>query len=171
MDDRAILADLFSRVGEHVDAVLDGLETDDLFLAAAPDTNPIGWLVWHLTRIEDAQVADLLDVPQVWIADETGDWPARFGLEPDPANHGYGHSPAEVAEVRPDSVPALRDYYGAVARTTQDALRVIGPTTLDRVVDPHWDPPVTMGVRLVSIADDQLRHCGQAAYLRGLLKI
>ncbi len=166
-----LLVDLFERISEHVDEAVDGVDVETLNTPPEHGSNPIGWLVWHLARIEDAQVADLLDVPQVWIADETGDWPARFGLEPDPANHGYGHSPAEVAEVRPDSVPALRDYYGAVARTTQDALRVIGPTTLDRVVDPHWDPPVTMGVRLVSIADDQLRHCGQAAYLRGLLKI
>ncbi len=40
---------------------------------------------------------------------------------------------------------------------------------LDKVVDRRWDPPVTMGVRLVSIADDCLQHVGQAAYVRGLL--
>jgi len=28
---------------------------------------------------------------------------------------------------------------------------------------------VTLGVRLVSIADDGLQHLGQAAYVRGLL--
>jgi hypothetical protein len=39
---------------------------------------------------------------------------------------------------------------------------------LDRVVDERWDPPVTLGVRLVSIADDSLQHAGQAAYVRGL---
>ena len=40
---------------------------------------------------------------------------------------------------------------------------------LDRVVDRRWDPPVTLGVRLVSVADDGLQHAGQAAYVRGLL--
>lgn len=167
MDERAILSDLFARVGEHVRAVLDGLGTDDLFATVVPGTNPIGWLVWHLTRIEDAQVADLLDTPQVWMGE--GGWPARFGLAPDPSNHGYGHTAADVAAVRPESVQALLDYYAVVALTTQEALRVVGPTALDRVVDRHWDPPVTMGVRLVSVADDQIQHCGQAAYLRGLL--
>jgi hypothetical protein len=29
---------------------------------------------------------------------------------------------------------------------------------------------VTLGVRLVSIADDDIQHAGQAAYLRGLLE-
>jgi hypothetical protein len=40
---------------------------------------------------------------------------------------------------------------------------------LDRVIDRRWDPPVTVGVRLVSVADDSLQHLGQAAYVRGLL--
>jgi hypothetical protein len=37
------------------------------------------------------------------------------------------------------------------------------------VVDRRWTPPVTLGVRLVSVADDCLQHVGQAAYVRGLL--
>jgi hypothetical protein len=48
-------------------------------------------------------------------------------------------------------------------------LEVVGPADLARTVDDRWDPPVTLGVRLVSIADDSLQHVGQAAYLRGLL--
>ena len=39
---------------------------------------------------------------------------------------------------------------------------------LDRVVDERWDPPVTLGVRLVSILGDCLQHAGQAAYAKGL---
>jgi hypothetical protein len=48
-------------------------------------------------------------------------------------------------------------------------LQDLVPSDLDRIVDRSWDPPVTMGVRLVSIADDGLQHAGQAAYVRGLL--
>ena len=40
---------------------------------------------------------------------------------------------------------------------------------LDRVVDDEWDPPVTLGVRLISVIDDDAQHAGQAAYIRGLL--
>ncbi|MBA3310924.1 MAG: DUF664 domain-containing protein, partial [Nocardioidaceae bacterium] len=39
---------------------------------------------------------------------------------------------------------------------------------LARVVDASWDPPVTVGVRLVSLLSDCLQHLGQAAYVRGL---
>ena len=49
-------------------------------------------------------------------------------------------------------------------------LQGLTPDDLDRVVDQRWDPPVTLGVRLVSIADDSLQHAGQAAYARGLLR-
>ncbi len=48
-------------------------------------------------------------------------------------------------------------------------LSSLGDADLDRIVDRRWDPPVMMGVRLVSIADDSLQHVGQAAYVRGLL--
>ncbi len=57
----------------------------------------------------------------------------------------------------------------AVAQRTQPKLRDLTAPDLDRVVDRRWDPPVTLGVRLVSIADDCLEHVGQAAYVRGLL--
>ena len=40
---------------------------------------------------------------------------------------------------------------------------------LDRVVDEHWDPPVTLAVRLVSVIDDATQHAGQAAYASGIL--
>jgi hypothetical protein len=41
---------------------------------------------------------------------------------------------------------------------------------LDRVVDRRWDPPVTMGVRLVSVIGDDYQHVGQDHYVRGLLR-
>ena len=41
---------------------------------------------------------------------------------------------------------------------------------LERVVDTSWDPPVTLGVRLISVISDDLQHAGQAAYAAGLLK-
>ena len=94
---------------------------------------------------------------------------AAFGLESDPDDTGYGHRPDDVARVRPDGPEALIGYYEAVAARTAQLLAGVTATDLDRVVDERWDPPVTLGVRLVSIADDDIQHAGQAAYLRGLL--
>jgi hypothetical protein len=101
----------------------------------------------------------------VWVS---GDWAGHFGLDADPSNTGYGHTPEQAAAVRPDSPQVLIDYYNAVAARTRELLGSLKPDDLDRVVDERWDPPVTLGVRLVSIASDDLQHVGQAAYVRGL---
>jgi uncharacterized damage-inducible protein DinB len=166
MTHNEILLDLFARVTYHVEEVLAGLDADALTRTAAAGTNPIGWLVWHLTRVQDHHMAEILDEPQVWLS---GAWAPRFGLAPEPDNTGYGHGPAQVAEVRPESADALLEYYRAVAERTQQFLEEVRAEELDRIVDRRWDPPVTLGVRLVSIADDDIQHAGQAAYLRGLL--
>ena len=122
--------------------------------------------MWHLVRVQDHHVAELLGEPQLWV---TEDWARRFGLDADASNTGYGHTEAQVATVRPDDADALLAYLDAVMTRTRAMLSGLTPADLDRVVDRRWDPPVTLGVRLVSIADDSLQHAGQAAYVRGLL--
>jgi hypothetical protein len=166
MDARAVLQDLFGRIPEVVHGVVEGLDHEDLVTAPEPGSNPVGWLVWHLARVEDAQVADVAGTEQEWV---TGGWSARFGLEPDPDNHGYGHSPEQVAAVRPESVETLLGYFDAAHERTVEFLAGVSAGDLDRIVDERWNPPVTLGVRLVSIADDAIQHAGQAAYVRGIL--
>lgn len=166
MDHREVFTELFDRITQHVNDVVDGLDVDQLCWSPGPDANPIGWLVWHLTRVQDHHIADLADDEQIWAA---GDWSRQFGLEPDPNNTGYGHSTEDVATIRPDSPTALRDYYAAVAARTSTLLDHTSDADLDRIVDQRWDPPVTLGVRLISIVDDSIQHAGQARYVRGLL--
>jgi hypothetical protein len=166
MDVADLLLELYGRIPPLARQAVAGLDTDRLAATPAPGTNSIGWLVWHLARVEDSHVAELLDTDQVW---ETGDWAGRFGLDPDPGDTGYGHTPDEVAAVRPESAQALLDYLDAVHDRTCRMLEGLAPGDLDGIVDRRWDPPVTLGVRLISVADDALQHAGQAAYVRGLL--
>jgi len=102
----------------------------------------------------------------VWVA---GDWGSRFGVASDPSNTGWGHSATDVSSIRPESAQALLDYYTAVVAPTRAFLQSVTAKDLDRVVDTRWTPPVTLGVRLVSIADDDIQHAGQANYIRGIL--
>jgi hypothetical protein len=167
MDVSELLLELYGRVPPLARGAVEGLDVHDLTWRPGPRANTIAWLVWHLTRVQDHHVAELLDGDQLWVG---GDWAARFGLDPDPGNTGYGHSPDDVASVRPDSDGALLTYLDAVDARTRAFVAGFAPEDLDRVVDRRWDPPVTMGVRLVSVADDCLQHVGQAAYVRGLLE-
>src|SRR5690606_21943389 len=59
-------------------------------------------------------------------------------------------------------------YHDAVHAQTLSALRSLTAKDLERIVDERWDPPVSLGVRLVSALSDDLQHVGQAAYVRGL---
>ncbi|GAB1642025.1 mycothiol transferase [Krasilnikovia sp. MM14-A1259] len=161
-----VLNEALGRLPDLVRAAVEDLTPDQLCWAPAAGANPVGWLVWHLTRVQDGHVADLLGAEQVYV---TGNWAARFGRKPDPDDTGYGHTAADVAAVRPENGQALIDYYTAVHERTRDYLAGLEPGDLDRVVDRRWDPPVTLGVRLVSVIDDDVQHAGQAAYVRGLL--
>jgi uncharacterized damage-inducible protein DinB len=166
LDVGGLLEELFGRIPDHLHRAVDGLSAADLAEAPTPGANTIGWLVWHLTRVQDHHVSELLGREQVWTS---GPWPARFGLESDPDDTGYGHRADQVGRVRPDGADVLIGYYEAVAARTAELLAGASAADLDRVVDERWDPPVTLGVRLVSIADDDIQHAGQAAYIRGIL--
>jgi uncharacterized damage-inducible protein DinB len=166
VDVSGLLLELYGRIPPLARDAAAGLSPAQLTERPAPDTNSIGWLVWHLARVQDHHVAELLGADQIW---PTDGWAARFGLEPDPSNTGYGHDADEVAAVRPESADALLEYLDAVDARTRRMLETVTPDDLDRIVDRRWTPPVTLGVRLVSVADDCLQHAGQAAYVRGLL--
>ncbi|WP_413319526.1 DinB family protein [Agrococcus sp. 1P02AA] len=167
MDAIAILTESLSRVPESARRAVEGLSPELLAEPPSPGANTIGWLVWHLARVQDAQVADAAGTEQVYVS---GAWGARFGLESDASDTGYGHNADAVRAVRPESAQALLDYLDAVHAATLAYLRTLSPADLERVVDDAWDPPVTLGVRLVSIVDDDVQHVGQAAYARGLLE-
>ena len=168
MDVAELLLELYGRIPPLARGAVEGLDVDQLIEPPSPGTNSIGWLVWHLARVQDHHVSEILDTSQIWI---DGDWAGHFGLTPDPSNIGYGHTAADVLAVRPDRPEVLLNYLDAVDQRTRSMLETIVPTDLDRIVDRRWDPPVTLGVRLISIADDSLQHAGQAAYIRGLYKV
>ena len=167
MDTGPFLLELYGRIPPLASEAVERLTADELAWEPAPGANSVGWLVWHLTRVLDHHVAELVDEPQIWA---TGTWAQRCGLEPDPSNTGYGHDPDEVRAVRPDGPDALLGYLREVDSRTSRFLETVTAKDLDRVVDRRWDPPVTLGVHLVSIADDCIQHAGQAAYVRGLME-
>jgi len=160
-----LLTEGFGRIGPTLHRAVDGL--DPAGRTARPDghANSIAWLAWHVTRVQDAQVAPLAGVEQVWTAQG---WVERFGLPFEAHATGYGQSAEEVAAVDAD-VALLLGYYDAVEAQTLAYLARLTDADLDVVVDDAWDPPVTLGVRLVSILADDLQHVGQASYVRGLV--
>jgi len=165
MDTSELLIDAYGRIQEVVHDVVDGLDEKSLATRPNGTGNSIAWLVWHLTRIQDDHLADAGGYEQVLTADG---WHERLGLPFDPADTGYGHSSDEVAQVRL-SAEQLIGYYDAVHARTREYLKTLTDDELDRIVDKRWNPPVTLGVRLISVIGDDLEHAGQAAYVKGML--
>jgi uncharacterized protein DUF664 len=159
-----LLLDAFARVRELVVGVTGGLDAETAAFRPDPSANSIAWLVWHLVRIQDDHVADVAGVPQAWL--EKG-WAQRLGLPFDDHDTGYGHNSAQVAAVTVEP-QLLADYHADVDALTNDFVGRLEPGDLDRIVDERWDPPVTLGVRLVSVIGDCLQHAGQAEYVRGI---
>lgn len=161
---REILRDSFTRIIEHADELTDDLADAVSFFRPTPEANSMCWLIWHSARIQDAQLADIAGVEQIWFS---GGWVDRFALDLPRDAHGYGHTAAEVAKVR---VPAglLAGYYHAVHKMSLEYVASITAEELARVVDENWSPPVTASVRLVSVIDDCVQHLGQARYVRGI---
>ncbi|MER5950071.1 DinB family protein [Streptomyces sp. NPDC001904] len=166
MHSHDVLIDGYNRIKEEVHAVVEGLSPEQLQARPGDGANSIAWLIWHLTRVQDDHVADAAGTDQVWLAQG---WAARFDLPLAETDTGYGHTAKEVGQVRVASGDLLLDYYDAVHEQTVSHLSGLTDADLDRIVDERWDPPVTLGVRLVSVLSDDLQHVGQAAYVRGLL--
>ncbi|MFK4111017.1 DinB family protein [Streptomyces sp. NPDC002176] len=164
---KEILIEGYDRIREEVHTVLDGLGADDLDHSPAPGANSIAWLLWHLSRVQDDHIADAFGLDQVWLS---LDWADRFDLDLPHHDTGYGHTPEQAAKVRVPSTVLLAGYYDAVHDQTLGVLRALAAKDLERVVDERWEPPVTLGVRLVSVLSDDLQHVGQAAYVKGLLQ-
>jgi hypothetical protein len=162
-----LLTDAFGRVRDSVREVVDGLTPDELAARLDAQANSIAWLVWHLTRVQDDHVADVAGTEQVWTVQG---WSERFGLPLSPTSTGYAHTSKQVAAVRVDSGELLVGYHEAVYQQTVGYVRDLRNADLDRVVDEAWDPPVTLGVRLVSVIADDLQHVGQAEFVRGVLR-
>ena len=166
MRSRDLLLYAFEQIQQTLRAAVTGLTPEQLEHRVAPDANTVGWLAWHLLRVQDDHVADVAGSQQVWTAEG---WADRLDLPFDPTATGYGFTSEQVAAVRVPSVDLLLGYAEAVGARTAQFLGGLSDDDLDRVVDERWDPPVTLGVRLVSVLADDLQHVGQAAYARGIL--
>ena len=167
MESPAVVADAFGRVRDILQGALRNLTPQELVASPKPH---IGWLVWHLSRVQDSNISALAEREQAWIADK---WHARFGMPPDPRDYASGHvqTPAQIDAFSVKDAKILLDYYDAVLERTKAYLTTLSSADLDRVLnEPRHKPLPTVGVRLVSVIADNMRHAGQVEYLRGLIR-
>jgi hypothetical protein len=159
-----ILIDSAGRPAQEARAALSDIGPQMLNAHPGGHPNSIAWLLWHSGRETDAQLADLSGSQQVWHRDDVA---TRTGLADLGEAAGYGFTAEQARAVTARDVGVLLEYLDAVTEALIAYLRTLTEADLDQVIDENWDPPVTRGVRLVSIIDDAAQHVGQAAYVAG----
>jgi uncharacterized damage-inducible protein DinB len=166
MEAREVFLDGFERVRDVFHSHVKDLSDSDLGAQVDSEANSIAWLAWHLTRVQDDHVCEVAHFDQEWVA---GGWEQRFGLALDVWDTGYGHKAQQVPLVRA-SADLLIGYHDDVFKKTRRYLNGLTADSLGTVVDTHYDPPVTLGARLLSVLSDDFQHLGQIGYIRGLLE-
>ncbi|GAB2774771.1 DUF664 domain-containing protein [Terrabacter koreensis] len=165
---RDLLLDGFGRIRDGVPDAVDGLSEDELLWRPDAAANHIAWLVWHLARQQDDQVTHLAGADtSVWLGDG---WVERFGLPYPRDAHGWSMSSDDVGRFTVADPDLFAAYQEAVHERTVSYVEGLDAAAYGRVIDRHWNPPVTVGVRIVSVLDDAAKHLGQAEYVRGLVE-
>ncbi len=165
MEWQVLFSDIYERISQVLERALDGLTVDDLNQQPNPDSNSMGWLAWHLTRVQDRGIAGLMGEEQLWVKDG---WHSRFNRPHDPQDFGLGHSPEDLAAFKSSDVQTLLAYHRSVLEQTKHFISSLSESDLDRKVNHPVYP--TVGANLVGSISDNLQHAGQIAYVRGLLK-
>ncbi|MEE9255721.1 MAG: DinB family protein [bacterium] len=88
MEATELIAKLLELNGGIVEMALDGLPDEKFNEGPTDETNPVGWLLWHKTRVEDAVIAHVTGATQEWVG---GGWAEKLGADPSPQNIGMGH--------------------------------------------------------------------------------
>lgn len=166
MDWKEILINGYEDILGALESTLNGLTSEDLNWQPRPDCNSIGWLAWHLLRVEDSQIAALMGEEQLWTRDG---WHSRFSRPADAEDSGFGHTPEQVADFKSPDTQTFLDYNKAVFERSKSYFLSMSESDLDRPIGEYWQQtPVKVGWRLLSTLEDCLEHSGQMAYVRGL---
>ncbi len=159
---------VLDRNEEYVLKAVEGVTLEELLKMPAPDVNSMGWLLWHLARVQDRITSILGGTKQVWISEG---WHAKFGRRADPDDRGNGDTPAQVAAFKVASVKLLVDYYKASKKHVDAYLATVKTSDLERLV-PGMQPGTTVPLaqRLNALVLECCQHGGQIAFVRGYAK-
>ncbi|HZA21171.1 MAG TPA: DinB family protein, partial [Dehalococcoidia bacterium] len=144
------------------------LTPEELAWRPGPEANPMGWILWHMLRVEDMWVQFFAQRQlELW---ERDGWHEKFGLPT--RDNGFGHTTQQVAGFPALDLNNLLEYGEAVRAGTLEYLRGLGLE--DFQVMPRadrldvWWHAVSVGAMFRQIVGELYQHLGQLAYLKGV---
>ncbi len=160
---------LLDGLDEYLQAVrkaIDGLTPAEARWQPTLHSNHVAWLVWHMARVEDAMVNQLLKgSPGEWVS---GGWAGRFGM--DAQTVGAGQTIEEVRAMPDIPLADFMAYFDAVRAASRPFLE---QATEEDLARSHQHPKLgTITGRWVAghLLIEQAQHAGQIAYIRGMMR-
>lgn len=165
MELNEFIADALEKEQELLAEALDGLTPEELTWRAGPEANPIGWILWHMLRVEDMWFQFFIQRKlEIW---ERDGWNEKFGLPT--RDNGFGHTQEQVAQFPALDLAELLSYGEAVRAGTLEYLKDL--TADDYAVVPREQrPEMSVGAICRQVIGELYQHQGHIAYVRGLLR-
>lgn len=156
------------RVKQGTDRAVADLTPGELSWQPKPESNSVGFLLYHMARTEDRFVsASILSESTVWVS---GKWAERLGI-PESDSGGFGYTAERLASFPMPRLSDLQEYAAAVRSKTCDTLDRMTMDKTDEIVKvggPFGD--VSMGTLWAIIYSNVTQHAGEISYVRGLLR-
>lgn len=142
-----------------------GITPQELAWYPGPEANHIGWILWHMFRVEDFWTQFFAQRQlELW---ERDGWHQKFGLPT--RDTGFGHTARQVRDFPALEVAELLKYRDSVRADTLAYLRGLAPADFD-AIPRERRPDMTVGGMFRQILGELYQHQGHMAYIRGLYR-
>ena len=149
---------------EYMTGALDGLTPEEVAWSPGAECNSIGFILWHVIRVEDFFVNTMFQHENEIY--EAEGWRDKMGTPAEGTGARY-----TVEQLQSWPVPKLADllaYAKSVRSKTLAFIKSVTPEKLAETVIRPNRPPETVDQRLGHITTEIAMHTGQIAYLRGI---
>jgi hypothetical protein len=150
---------------EALNRALEGLTKEELKWQPGPESNSIGFILWHMIRVEDGGIQSWLQQkPQIW---ETDNWYEKLNLEDRIEDDGWNYTADQVAAFPVPELKDLVDYATTVRLNTTEFIRNMTPDKFAKVIKTSLGD-LTTGQVIALFLCEITQHIGHIGYIRGL---
>ena len=159
------IEDALNKEQEYLLGAVRDLTPEELVWRPGPEANPIGWILWHMLRVEDMWIQFFVQGQlEIW---ERDGWHLKFGLPT--RDNGFDHTPEQVAQFPTLDLPKLLEYGESVRSGTFEYLRRRGPEDFN-LIPRERRPEMSVGTVFRQIVGELYQHQGHISYLKGLIR-
>ena len=157
------IEDAFEKEMGFLTEAVNDLSPEELSWRIGPKANPIGWILWHMLRVEDMWFQFFIQrKPEIW---ERDGWNDKFSLPT--RDNGFGHTQNQVAMFPSLDRDELMRYGVAVRAETLEYLKGLGPDDFN-LVPREQRPDMSIGAIFRQVVGELYQHQGHISYLKGL---